>query len=165
MARVLLINPSIKGSMYQTPCLGLGYIGASLKKAGHDVTVIDGCLSDVNAKRVIGLTDELRPDCIGVTAFTLQYVAIREIFHVVKQLNPHIMTVFGGQHASALTEYVMKENPEIDFTIKGEGEDDLVTDDEGHVFEYTEQDICEQLRKKVRPYQDADKEVKHFTLT
>jgi len=41
----------------------------------------------------------------------------------------------------------------------------LVTDDEGHVFEYTEQDICEQLRKKVRPYQDADKEVKHFTLT
>lgn len=28
----------------------------------------------------------------------------------------------------------------------------LATDDEGHVFEYTEQDICEQLRKKLRPY-------------
>ena len=28
----------------------------------------------------------------------------------------------------------------------------LVTDDEGHVFEYTEQDICEQLRKKLSPY-------------
>jgi hypothetical protein len=41
----------------------------------------------------------------------------------------------------------------------------LVIDDKGHVFEYTEQDICEQLRKIVRPYQDADKEVKHFTLT
>jgi hypothetical protein len=27
------------------------------------------------------------------------------------------------------------------------------TDDEGHVFEYTEQDISEQLRKKLRPYQ------------
>ena len=27
-----------------------------------------------------------------------------------------------------------------------------VTDDEGHVFEYTEQDICEQLRKKLSPY-------------
>ena len=40
----------------------------------------------------------------------------------------------------------------------------LVTDDEGHVLEYTEQDTCEQLRKKVRSYQDADKEVKHFTL-
>lgn len=26
----------------------------------------------------------------------------------------------------------------------------LVTDNEDHVFEYTEQDICEQLRKKLR---------------
>jgi hypothetical protein len=29
----------------------------------------------------------------------------------------------------------------------------LVTDDEGLVFEYSEQDICEQLRKKLRPYE------------
>ena len=28
----------------------------------------------------------------------------------------------------------------------------LVTDDEGHVFEYTEQDIHEQLRKRLLPY-------------
>ena len=27
-----------------------------------------------------------------------------------------------------------------------------VTDDEGRVCEYTEQDICEQLRKRLRPY-------------
>lgn len=27
------------------------------------------------------------------------------------------------------------------------------TDDEGNVFEYTEQDIYEQLRKKLRPYE------------
>ena len=30
---------------------------------------------------------------------------------------------------------------------------DLATDDAGHVIEYTEQDIYEQLRKKLRPYQ------------
>jgi hypothetical protein len=30
----------------------------------------------------------------------------------------------------------------------------LVTDDEGHVFEYTEQDISEQLRKKLLSYQE-----------
>jgi hypothetical protein len=29
---------------------------------------------------------------------------------------------------------------------------DYVTDDEGHVFEYTEQDIYEQLRKKLDSY-------------
>jgi len=30
----------------------------------------------------------------------------------------------------------------------------FVTDDEGHIFEYTEQDIYEQLRKKLRPYEN-----------
>ncbi len=29
----------------------------------------------------------------------------------------------------------------------------LATDDVGHVFEYTEQDIYEQLRKKLRPHE------------
>lgn len=29
------------------------------------------------------------------------------------------------------------------------------TDDEGHIFEYTEQDIYEQLRKKLRPYEKS----------
>jgi hypothetical protein len=28
----------------------------------------------------------------------------------------------------------------------------LWTDDEGHLHDYTEQDICEQLRKKLIPY-------------
>jgi len=28
----------------------------------------------------------------------------------------------------------------------------LAADDDGHVFEYSEQDICEHLRKKLRPY-------------
>lgn len=27
------------------------------------------------------------------------------------------------------------------------------TDEEGHIFEYTKQDIYEQLRKKLRPYE------------
>ena len=32
------------------------------------------------------------------------------------------------------------------------------TDDEGHEFQYTEQDIHEQLRKKLRPYEKAVKQ-------
>ena len=33
------------------------------------------------------------------------------------------------------------------------------------VPEYSEQDICEQLRKILRPYENAKREVKNFTLT
>jgi len=31
----------------------------------------------------------------------------------------------------------------------------LWTDDEGRLHDYTEQDICEQLRKKLLPYQNS----------
>lgn len=34
----------------------------------------------------------------------------------------------------------------------------LAVDDEGHVFEYTEQDISEQLRKKLRSFQSVNNE-------
>ena len=122
MTKILLINPAIKGSFYKTPCLGIAYVGASLKKAGHNVTLIDGSLSNIDTKGITRLVAELRPNYVGVTGFTLQYPAVKDIFAAVKRLNQHIITVFGGQHASALTEYVMKDAPAVDFSINGEGE-------------------------------------------
>jgi hypothetical protein len=35
----------------------------------------------------------------------------------------------------------------------------LFTDDEGHLHDYTEQDICKQLRKRLSPYENFNKEV------
>jgi hypothetical protein len=40
-----------------------------------------------------------------------------------------------------------------------------VATESGLVPEYSEQDICEQLRKILRPYENANREVKNFTLT
>ena len=40
----------------------------------------------------------------------------------------------------------------------------LVVSEDGRVIEYSEQDICEQLRKIVRPYENANREVKNFML-
>ena len=40
----------------------------------------------------------------------------------------------------------------------------LVVTEDGRVIEYSEQDICEHLRKIVRPYENANREVKNFML-
>lgn len=40
----------------------------------------------------------------------------------------------------------------------------LVATEDGRVIEYSEQDICEQLRKIVRPYENANREVNNFKL-
>jgi hypothetical protein len=41
----------------------------------------------------------------------------------------------------------------------------LVVTEDGRVIGYSEQDICEQLRKLLRPSENANKEVINFTLT
>lgn len=41
----------------------------------------------------------------------------------------------------------------------------LVVTEDGRVIEYSEQDICEQLRKIVRPYENENREVNNITLT
>jgi DNA-binding transcriptional regulator/RsmH inhibitor MraZ len=40
----------------------------------------------------------------------------------------------------------------------------IVTEEVGRVMEYSEQDICEQLRKIVQPYENASREVNNFML-
>jgi hypothetical protein len=41
----------------------------------------------------------------------------------------------------------------------------LAVTDDGLILEYSEQDICEQLRKRVGRFENVNKEVKDFTLT
>ena len=122
MPKVLLINPPIVGSFYNTPPLGLAYVGTALKKAGHDVVLVDCCSRNMKLDSLAGLVTQLHPDYVGVTGFTIQYPAVRKLFPAIKQVDSAITTVFGGPHASVLTEYVMSDIPEIDFVIKGEGE-------------------------------------------
>jgi len=40
----------------------------------------------------------------------------------------------------------------------------IVTED-GRMPEYSEQDICENLRKLLRPFENTNREVRNFTLT
>jgi len=53
---------------------------------------------------------------------------------------------------------------DLEKELLGEYGNLVVTEDE-RVIEYSEQDICEQLRKIVRSYENAGKEVDNFTLT
>lgn len=121
-ANVLLVNPTIQRSEYKTPYLGIAYVGAALKRAGHEVTFLDGCLSKIDADTIVDVVAHLQPDYVGVAAFTLQYFAASRILRSVKGVNREITTILGSHHASALPEYTLKDVPEIDFVIKGEGE-------------------------------------------
>jgi len=110
--KVLLVNPLIPGRFHLTPPLGLGYIGSALRKRGHEVRIFDYCL-----KRRF---EDYRPDWIGITGVTPQYPGMKELARWGKALGATV--VMGGIHASSLPEFVLRDCPEVDYVIKGEGE-------------------------------------------
>lgn len=122
--RILLIVP-YSGSdsfFYRTPHLGLGYVGSSIKSYGHDVKLLDLSLSgdwSADTRRTI---EEFRPHVVGITGFSYQYVSVLEIAALAKKARPEAIIVYGGPHASALSEYIIGNEQNIDFVLTGEAE-------------------------------------------
>ncbi len=105
------------------PPLGLLTIAAAVKD--HDVTVFDskgeydlhpdGPSLELLVK---GLLEKHKPDIVGVTIITSEFDLSLEIFRVVKEYDPGILTVAGGLHAT-LCPKDFAETP-VDVTIPGQ---------------------------------------------
>ena len=114
-------NKSLMGHKYTPPGhphIGVAYLGAFLKKHGHQVRVYDDGL-----KNSYSLTDsvkEFRPDLIGVTSFSYCYDYALDCIKRIKN-NFDIPVVIGGPHVSVVKGEVFDGYP-IDFAIKKEGE-------------------------------------------
>ena len=63
-----------------------------------------------------------------------------------------------------LRDYKVQVQSELKKELLEQYGNTVMTED-GRTIEYSEQDICEQLRKIVRSYENANKEVKYFKLT
>ncbi|MFZ4562988.1 MAG: cobalamin-dependent protein, partial [Bacteroidales bacterium] len=87
------------------PPLGLLTIAAAVKD--HDVTLFDtkgeyDLVADTPGLDVLvrELVVKHQPDLVGVTVITSEFNFSIDICRTVKQLNPSIMTVAGGLHAT-----------------------------------------------------------------
>ncbi len=120
-----LYGPMGSGGNYQYP-LGLGYISASLKRAGHDCEIIDLEVLGWSTLELIWQLRARRPVLVGVSTATPNYPLAQEIARAVRAALPVAGLVLGGVHASALPGEVLAETPEIDLVVVGEGEQTMV---------------------------------------
>ena len=119
--------------------IGLAYLGSVLEKAGYKTKIIDatGDSKPVRINRskdkiynLVGLTseeiiDKIDPDTIIFAVslmFSQEWTMHREFLKKVKKSLPHIIIVVGGEHPTAIPEYVLHDCPAIDYVIRGEGE-------------------------------------------
>ena len=137
---VLLVQPKYAYPrdvpLVVTMPLGLCYIAAVLRNRGHRVGILD-CLAEgfrnreVSGGQVLfGLSDEaiaerireFRPDVVGCSAmFSMQYPQARRLCGLVKQIDPRIVVVVGGIHATIQPAEVLADSA-VDFVIRGEAD-------------------------------------------
>ncbi len=120
------------------PPMGLGYLASTLEAIGIEVKILD-CLMNgwkheeyVNESIVrVGSSDEdiqeriidFNPDLIGINCqFSRQYKIYHHMFSLIKKINPMIIVVSGGPHASVCPEEVLGDD-NCDYLLIGEGEE------------------------------------------
>lgn len=125
-----------------TPPVALAYLAASLRAAGFGVTAIDALgeaidevrLYDEPRCRVRGLTIEQvvarvprDTDLIGISCmFSQEWPFSKQLVQAVARAFPGVPVVLGGEHPTAVPEFILATCPEVAACAVGEGERTIV---------------------------------------
>jgi radical SAM superfamily enzyme YgiQ (UPF0313 family) len=101
--------------------MGLMYIGAVLKKAGHAIKIHD-CGRDYKNLHILRHTiTEWKPDFIGISIIITELEQTKKIMDIVREILPNVTVTFGGAWPSTNPEESIKTYG-ANFVVLGEGE-------------------------------------------
>jgi radical SAM superfamily enzyme YgiQ (UPF0313 family) len=131
--KVLLVNPPWRhkpkslwsGISGVLPPLGLGYLAAMLLKQGMDVQILDLNAGRQKTEAFADFLEGKKFDWIGITATTNLVPAAKRLAQLARQKMPSAKIVLGGVHPTILPEEVLNW-PEVDYVVRGEGEESIV---------------------------------------
>jgi radical SAM superfamily enzyme YgiQ (UPF0313 family) len=101
---------------------GVLVLAAVAKQRGHEVAIVDAKGGGITLEEATERVTALRPDVLGISATTISINNGARIAAAVKAKMPHVTTVVGGPHVSAVPEPTLHAFPEFDYGISGEGE-------------------------------------------
>jgi radical SAM superfamily enzyme YgiQ (UPF0313 family) len=118
--RILLIQPGYSSSSFAYKSsipepLACEILASTVPH--HDVKIFDMRLDTAPLVEEI---ENFRPDIVGVGCVTAGYYECVKVLKEIKALNPQIVTVVGGHHASVMPQDFAKTF--VDFIVIGEGE-------------------------------------------
>lgn len=105
--------------MFKVPPLGLGYIGAMLKRNGFEVKIFDLNAENSSLKEFLSLE---KPEIVGISCVVANARQAFEISREMKILLPECFIVVGGPYPSIMGEPLLARHREIDAAVVGEGE-------------------------------------------
>ncbi|MCF8721687.1 B12-binding domain-containing radical SAM protein [Nitrospina gracilis] len=143
--KICLIEPSKFVSLtnfvstISMPPIGLAYIAAALREAGHEVTVVDGPGSaprhffEFRGINIRGLENDKiieripeDAEVIGLGCmFSSNWVYVRELVKGIRDRFPKTRLVMGGEHVTGFPEFSLEQAP-LDAVVLGEGEEIII---------------------------------------
>ena len=138
LIRFALVAPVGDIGSESTPPIGLAYLSSVAKKQGAIVTGIDA--SGMNLNKVFRISkynlqgnglelseilELIHPDTklIGITSmFSHEWPYVRDCINATKEKFPNATILIGGEHATALPEYNLRDCKGADYIGLGEGE-------------------------------------------
>ena len=128
---VMLIRPNTPYSSHsglvsvQYP-INIGYLSAFLKHNSVNCYVRDFEVEKFNEDEFKGCIKATSPKLIGFSCMTPHILNAAYLASIVKNNFPEIKTVAGGAHPSAIPEQTLREFPQFDLVVVGEGENTLL---------------------------------------
>ena len=103
--------------------IGLGYLAAYAREAGHVVRFLDRLFERYDLDDFDRYVSQFRPDVLGMKVFSCDLDTVREMLRRVRRMLPDTVTVIGGPHPSCEDpERLFEQFPDLDYAVAGEAE-------------------------------------------
>ena len=113
--------------MFGQPPLGVMYLSAALKAAGHEVAVTDQCHPDYSDEGFVNSLAAAPPDLVGISVLSnMDYPAATALAGRIKRALPAVRIVFGGVFATVNADKIVAAEKAVDVVARGEGEGIIV---------------------------------------
>lgn len=125
--KILLIDPRINAWGYSAPnsiaSFSLICVATFLNHNGQQAEILDMNASGVGWQELPAVIKQRNPDIVGVPSSMNCYVPESlQVVKIAKSVNPDTITIGGGINFTLNSVNIMKQTPELDFIVRGDGE-------------------------------------------
>lgn len=104
------------------PPLGIALIAAVLRRAGHEVAVVEANALRLSLEETVNRVVQLNPGMVGIACnYSPQHNAARALAEALKAHSPDLFIFAGGNHATAMAPLLLG-GVGIDVVVRGEAE-------------------------------------------
>lgn len=116
--------------------LTVRYLRECAKECGLESDILELTINNY-VPDILSEIYEHRPDIIGIACYIWNIELVKKLLPLLRRVLPHSVIICGGPEVSYETEDLMRDFPQVDFVLRGEGEESvkellikLCTDDE-----------------------------------